>query len=413
MINSINNFNNPKSNNRAPYLHKDQKKISRHYNDKDTSSFNSANIQRIQSSKVSKSSNFKIYKLSCKNQNSNQINFSGGTNVPKVSIIVPVYNAEKYLKKGLESLKKQTLKNIEIICINDGSKDNSLKILQEFAVNDNRFKIIDQQNQGIGITRNNGLKQAKGEYVGFMDPDDWLDKTTCKKLYNRIKSQDSDFIAFNYKNIDEENGKVKLTRLEKPEGKHIHNFSSKKTFTWKDIKSDKFKGLSSVSWNKLFKKSFIDENNLKFTPGSIAEDQEFIIGAILNAKKISFSKKPFYNYLIRKGSATHKLSDNNFQIFNVLSELNKVVKDSGLKDEVAKEYDDYTVKLFKHAYERIPYENRNKFKQMCMEKLEPEHCKKVLGEIEQKVSQPINIQRKGSFGNRLLSKILTKKSSEG
>ena len=102
--------------------------------------------------------------------------------MPKISVIVPVYKVEKFLPKCLESLINQTLKDIEIICINDGSPDNSLKILEEYAKKDSRIKIINQKNAGPSVARNNGMSAASGEYIGFVDSDDWIDLDFYEKL---------------------------------------------------------------------------------------------------------------------------------------------------------------------------------------------------------------------------------------
>ena len=107
---------------------------------------------------------------------------------PKVSIIIPVYNVEQYLPKCLDSIINQTLKDIEIICINDGSIDNSLSILKEYASKDDRIIIIDKENEGQGIARNLGIKKAKGKYIGFVDPDDWVDIQMFEKCIIKHKN---------------------------------------------------------------------------------------------------------------------------------------------------------------------------------------------------------------------------------
>lgn len=106
----------------------------------------------------------------------------------KISVIVPVFNAEKYLKMCLNSLVSQTLKNIEIICIDDGSTDNSLAILDKFKSKDNRIKIIKQKNYGVSMARNNGISEAQGEYIGFVDADDWVDKDFLKNYIMPLKN---------------------------------------------------------------------------------------------------------------------------------------------------------------------------------------------------------------------------------
>ena len=113
----------------------------------------------------------------------------------KVSIIVPVYNVEKYLRKCLDSLINQTLKDIEIICINDGSTDKSLEILEEYKNRDSRIILLNQENSGQSIARNNGIKKATGEYIGFVDPDDWVENNMIKCLIDEIKSEKVDLVT--------------------------------------------------------------------------------------------------------------------------------------------------------------------------------------------------------------------------
>ena len=112
--------------------------------------------------------------------------------MPAVSIIVPVYNVEKYLRECLESIINQTFQDIEIICVNDGSTDNSRKILTEYAQTDSRIKITDKENGGLSSARNAGLKIAQGEFISFIDSDDWVDKTMIEKLYNNIRALNTD-----------------------------------------------------------------------------------------------------------------------------------------------------------------------------------------------------------------------------
>lgn len=115
-----------------------------------------------------------------------------------ISIIVPVYNVEPYIAKSLDSLLNQTMKDIEIICVNDGSKDSSLQILHEYSAKDDRILVIDQPNSGVSTARNNALKKVRGEYYMFVDSDDWLDLDTCEVAYNYAKQADADCLMFSY-----------------------------------------------------------------------------------------------------------------------------------------------------------------------------------------------------------------------
>ena len=119
--------------------------------------------------------------------------------MPKVSVIIPVYNVEKYLRQCLDSVVNQTLEDIEIICVNDCSPDNSLSILKEYANKDNRIKIIDlKENVGPGIAKNKALDIANGEYIMLLDPDDWYEPDACKLAYNQIKKNNNDWVTFGY-----------------------------------------------------------------------------------------------------------------------------------------------------------------------------------------------------------------------
>lgn len=118
--------------------------------------------------------------------------------LPFVSILVPVYNVEHYLPQCLDSLLSQTLKDIEIVCVNDGSTDNSLQVLNEYAARDERIIVLDQPNAGVSVARNNALKHVKGEYYMFLDSDDWLEKDTCEVAYNAAKQKDADCVMFSY-----------------------------------------------------------------------------------------------------------------------------------------------------------------------------------------------------------------------
>lgn len=206
----------------------------------------------------------------------------------KVSVIIPVYNTEKYLVKCLESVCQQTLKDIEIICVNDCSPDNSLQILQEYAEKDNRIKIIDfKENRGSSIARNTGINQAQGEYIGFIDSDDFVDLDFYEKLYNNAHSEDADCAKANIYNFDIESNKSKLTDF------YDHNSKIKKN------KACFLYGFTSA----IYKRSMIIENNI-FFPESIShfEDPYFSIKASYFYNKISITTDTKYYYIQRKDS---------------------------------------------------------------------------------------------------------------
>lgn len=212
----------------------------------------------------------------------------------KVSIIVPVYNVEKYLRKCLDSLINQTLKEIEIICINDGSTDKSLEILEEYKNRDSRIILLNQENSGQSIARNNGIKKATGEYIGFVDPDDWVDLDYYEKLYNAANTNDTDIAV---------GGIIRVTGIKK---KKFLNFE-KETLT--DNTKLKFELCDvpekSYVWNKIYKTEKLKEIGLEFEKGIFYEDCILTPQALFYLGKIVTVPNIYYYYL-RRGNSTVK-----------------------------------------------------------------------------------------------------------
>ena len=234
----------------------------------------------------------------------------------KVSVIIPVYNVEKYLEECLQSICNQTLKDIEIICINDGSTDKSGQILKDFAKKDKRIVLIEQKNQGVSIARNNGLKAAKGEYIGFVDSDDWIDPDFYEKLYKTAQKFDADIALAGHKSYtDEKSGKEKITVKYNKE-KVITNFNKK-------IKSLE---LCVAVWDKIYKPNLILENQIWFPEGRTYEDGIWNLHIFYLAKKICTVPKCFYHYRYNLTSIVHttksdpvKLNDSKISTQEILS----------------------------------------------------------------------------------------------
>ena len=218
----------------------------------------------------------------------------------KVSIIVPVYNVEKYLSKCLESLINQTLKEIEIVCVNDGSGDNSLDILKNFAQKDSRIKIIDKQNEGVAIARNIALEQATGDYIGFVDSDDYVDLDYFEKLYNIATKNNSDIavasILKHKKYFDKYNVRYSEEQVAENIQEKIKLCGDKKHFFF-------------YAWNKIYKTDLIKNNKIKFTEGQIYEDVMFAMNALYFSNKVVSVPNTKYHYVERNNSLV-KYKDN-------------------------------------------------------------------------------------------------------
>ncbi len=214
----------------------------------------------------------------------------------KISIIIPVFNAEKYLRQCLDSAKDQTLHEIEILCIDDGSTDSSGRILDEYAAADHRFVVLHTQNAGQSAARNRGLEIAKGEFVAFLDSDDWYDPDYCEKLRKRQAETDADMTLslFTFEGFPEDVS-LTLRHLDFDTAEDDLNKIRMIYKTW------------TVVWNTLYRRSFIEENHLRFLEGFLFEDTAFSLKAGLLAKRTALLRQSFYHYRFG-GYSTNSLS---------------------------------------------------------------------------------------------------------
>lgn len=220
--------------------------------------------------------------------------------MPKVSVIVPVYNVEGYLAKCLDSIIEQTIKDIEIILVNDGSTDQSRNIAGEYSNKDSRITIIDKVNGGLSSARNAGLDVVKGEFIAFIDSDDWLDCNMLDAMYNSAIENNGDIIVCNFKIIDESTYKPTEDRgFDFNNGVNFINEKNRSHYIYAY-------GYGDNVCNKLYKKELILENNIRFEKNEeiYSEDLLFNLYCSCHIKKVCAINKPFYNRLIRKGSIT-------------------------------------------------------------------------------------------------------------
>ena len=206
----------------------------------------------------------------------------------KVSVIIPVYNVEKYLEECMDSIVNQTLTDIEIICINDGSSDNSLNILEKYAEKDNRITVHSQTNKGHAIATNRGMDLATGDFLFFMDSDDILDLKALELTYKAAIEKDVDFVLFKSMNYDDASGSYYET--ENFSMNQIAEVVGENIFNYKDIGELMFNAIVTP-WSKLYKRDFVMKNNLRFPDGLIFEDNVFFYESLLKAEKIYFLKE--------------------------------------------------------------------------------------------------------------------------
>lgn len=254
-----------------------------------------------------------------------------------ISVIIPIYNVENYLKQCLDSILNQTFQDFEIICIDDGSKDSSLKILHEYVKKDKRIRVIEQQNCGAGIARNNGITLAKGEYIQFLDADDYFEPNLLETLYNIIKTQDSDIAVCSYRKVDN-NGNI--TESRNPNSPiNLDKTPILTPFNYKDFKEDIFSLLTPIPWNKLYRKSLLIEHNIKFPNLRICEDVAFVHSCIAIADKIIVTDSELINYrFARPQSMASYRTKYTIDIVHSCLELKKFLQKNNLFDQLKVAY---------------------------------------------------------------------------
>lgn len=238
--------------------------------------------------------------------------------MPDISIIVPIYNAEKYLKKCIDSLIGQTKKEIEFILVNDGSTDSSENIIKDYS--DKRIKYFKNKNQGIGKTRNFGIEKSTGKYIMFLDSDDYLDKDACKYLFNKIEKENLDIVVCDfYKDID---GKI--------EKEKIPSFKNSSL----EENSELLLNINLAPWNKIYRSRLIKENKIKFVENLKYEDAPFVTECLLKAEKIGKIDKFLNYYVIHKNSETTTRDKKMFDIIKIVDIIRSQYKNSKYIDTV-------------------------------------------------------------------------------
>ena len=228
---------------------------------------------------------------------------------PKMTVIIPVYNTAPYLYRCLNSVINQRLRELEILVVNDGSTDNSLQILEEFAGKDARIKIINQKNQGLSVARNTGLECATGEYVAFLDSDDWFDPIMCYNMYRKALREKSDIVLCSITCVDsqtdQEVGNTYCNEIFLPQ-KYF-----RQAFSVKDILPD-FLSLPVFACSKVYRRAFLEQHRLRFIPHTFMEDNPFFFESFLHAERISALYARFYYYRINRSASTMSSKDERF-----------------------------------------------------------------------------------------------------
>lgn len=247
--------------------------------------------------------------------------------MPKVSVIVPVYNVDKYLDKCIVSLINQTLDEIEIIIVNDGSTDSSKQIAMSYKEKyPNKIVYLEKQNGGLSDARNYGIPYATGEYIAFLDSDDYVELDMYEKMYNIAQKENSDMVECDF--IWEYPDKTKID-----------------VGTIYNGKKEMIVNARVVAWNKLIKKSILDEAKIEYPKGLRYEDVEFFYKMVPFYNKVSFVKEPLVHYIQRSNSISNSQNERTKEIFTVLNNVIEYYKENSL-------YEEYKTEL-EYTYARL------------------------------------------------------------
>lgn len=248
----------------------------------------------------------------------------------KVSIIIAAYNIENYIERCLESVVNQTFKYLEIIVVNDGSTDNTLKKIEKFKNNDERIIIVNKKNRGLIEARKSGFKVASGEYILFIDGDDWLDTKAIETLYKIAKNDNYDIIQYGY-----------LIAFENGTFKNGFNYKEEKNFINDEFLDVLLKGkINHMIWCKFIKREYIQKNNITFPSNvSFGEDLAFSVSLAVNNPNIYVIKDWLYYYYKRNTSLMNNISPKMLEIYDVTMFIKKILINNGVFEKYIEEFE--------------------------------------------------------------------------
>ena len=280
--------------------------------------------------------------------------------MPKISVIVPVYNVERYLEECLNSIINQTFSDIEIICVNDGSTDNSAEILKKYEKQDNRIKIVNKKNGGLSSARNIGMQFATGEFISFIDSDDWVDKTMLEKMYNNITTLNADISICAVHNFDEQKQEIDDSLPYFTLALFNATFDNK-VFSYADTK-DFIMDVCVMAWNKLYRKSFLDECKATFPDGLIFEDGPFFFSIFFKTQKVSIVREFLYYYRInRTGSILQKHNKNLMDIIDIVNLMYEEISQTPIWEDIKHTFYKKKADDIFYRYQLIPFKYKKKF----------------------------------------------------
>lgn len=266
--------------------------------------------------------------------------YLGLGNEVTVSVILPVYNVENYLDQCLTSIENQSLKKVEIICVDDGSTDSSLEILRNHQNRDHRIRIVTQQNSGAGKARNEGMKISRGKYLSFLDADDYIDKDTMQLAVDRAEKYDADITIFRSFLYDNETGNETLNNY----SVRLEKLPKQTVFSQYDIQGNIFTDIMGWAWDKLYKASFVYNTGLQFQEQRTTNDMYFVYASLLKAPRITILNKHLYHQRRNVSTSLSNTREKSWDCFYyALSKVRQELIESGLYENQEKNFVNYAL----------------------------------------------------------------------
>ncbi len=290
--------------------------------------------------------------------------------VLKFSIVIACYNGKKYLSKCLDSVINQTLKDIEIICVNDGSTDGSLEILKEYSKKDKRIKIIDQKNQGLSCSRNNAMQIAKGTYVFFLDADDWIKEDTLDILYANLRLDNLDMLSYGGVNVNDTTGQEEYNAYYQFE--YLPKNFKFRCFSYKQCKSF-ITRMAISSCLTCYRRQFLQDNNITFPPHLFFEDNVFFPHALLSAERCGICKETLYFRRIHSKQITNNWSKHFSDYIKICQMVIDLIRQTLVDKDIKKAYYEAYTKNPVSKYKNFGVFSKIKYRRQLQQFLRRNH----------------------------------------
>ena len=285
----------------------------------------------------------------------------------KVSVIIPVYNVAPYLRRNLDSVLNQTLKDIEVICVDDGSSDGSADILEEYALRDSRVKVVTQENAGAGAARNRGMAQAEGEFLSFLDSDDFFEPQMLEKMVIRAQEDNADFVVCLSDQFRMEEG----GEDDPDQGTfspvdwvvRLGDIPRSQPFSFRSLTGNPFKAFVGWAWDKLYRRSFVEAHELQFQEQRTTNDMLFVFSALVLAERISVVEEVLAHQRRDSSDSLSKTRENSWWCFHdALVALRQRLRREGLFEELKQDYINYALHAVLWNYRSLAEPTKSRLK---------------------------------------------------